>query len=286
MSNAGDGNGGVIGVNNPTTSSDFLDPDAGGASGVWSINDVLLALKRQEWPLVDPWEIDATGGTITTAVDPASPNGFAKIHTFTGTDSFVVNSAPPSASVQYLVVAGGGQQGSNVTLPFGPTLQGGGGGAGGMLTGSEPVSAGTHPIVVGATGPSGSPSSALGVTCTGGGRGGNGGNFGAVNGVPGGSGGGGGRTFTQPFPYVGGSGIPGQGNPGGTKTPGAPTNDGAGGGGANGAGGFVGGGSGRPSSINGTNVVYAVGMSGGGSSPTTSGSGGRNGIVILRYLGK
>jgi hypothetical protein len=60
--------------------------------------------------------ITATGGTITTSGD-------YKIHTFTGDGCFVVSAGAgsPFATVDYLVVAGGGSGGG----------LGGGGGAGG-----------------------------------------------------------------------------------------------------------------------------------------------------------
>ena len=72
--------------------------------------------------------IEATGGTIT---DLTGHNGFNwKVHTFTGSGTFVVSSvaASPSAptdvagKVEYLVIGGGGS---------GPNANGGGAGGGG-----------------------------------------------------------------------------------------------------------------------------------------------------------
>ena len=142
--------------------------------------------------------------------------------------------APASApyTLQYLVVAGGGSGGN---------YAGGGGGAGGLTTGSTLVSVGTvYTITVGAGGAgvpgpinpsvSGNPGSTSSitspsfiVTTLGGGGGG-----GVPTGRPGGSGGGGGG-----YNSTGGTGIPGQGFPGGNNS----NSSGAGGGGATQAGG-------------------------------------------------
>ena len=173
----------------------------------------------------------ATGGTIIDGGD-----GYI-YHIFTGDGTFAVNR--PSAaidSVDYLIVAGGG------AITPGAAPASGGGGGGGFRFGNTTVSIGPYAISIGAGGPSvanspapagtqrnGSPSTAFGLTATGGGSGGNSppGTFGR----PGGSGGGG------AFPNgTGGSGntpatIPRQGYPGAT-----PSGAASGGGGAGGVG--------------------------------------------------
>jgi len=114
--------------------------------------------------------VTATGGTITT-------DGDYKIHTFTGSSTFTVTDAGNengSQTIDYLVIAGGA--GTN------PSTGGtGGGGAGGYRInfpnpafGGTPVSVTSYPITVGGggSGADGNPSTAFGITSTGGGRGG------------------------------------------------------------------------------------------------------------------
>ena len=185
-----------------------------------------------------PPYITATGGTVTCSGD-------YRIHTFTGSGSFVVTSAGSAApssgtgsnKVDYLVVAAGGSGGSGY---------GGGGGAGGYrespgadngsytvspLGASPAVSLGlitgtTYPITVGAGGaqiPAGGPGSgALGPsgtnstfsTITSAGGGGGGGSTGpsapnpTADGADGGSGGGG----SWDAPGTGGTALGGTGN--------------------------------------------------------------------------
>ena len=177
----------------------------------------------------------ATGGTIIDGGD-----GYI-YHIFTGTGTFQVN-RPPAAidSVDYLIVAGGGGGGA----------YGGGGGAGGLRFGSTSVSIGPYPISVGGGGSpgsglpstrSGTPSSAFGITATGGGGGGGTASPSPTNypGAPGGSGGG--AYGSGSSSGSGGTGntpstIPRQGYDGsGQPGPGGPTN-GSGGGGAGGIG--------------------------------------------------
>ena len=237
----------------------------------------------------------ATGGTITTSGD-------YKSHTFTSPGNFVVTNAGSgsgSNSVEYLIVAGGAAGGQGCGS--------GGGGAGGYrtnfpspATGGTPVSAQTYPISVGGggsgasaqntsqVGPSGSTSSAFGLTSAGGG-GGAGNSSTPPTGNPGGSGGGGGHgsggggTGNQP-PV-----SPPQGQPGAQSTPqGSSTDDqGGGGGGASqaGQGPSGAGGAGSANSISGSSVTYAGGGGGGfRDSPNTgifapggTGGGGRGG---------
>jgi hypothetical protein len=200
--------------------------------------------------------VAATGGTITTCGD-------YKIHTFTAPGTFTVSCAgnpEGSATLDYLVVAGGGGSGSK-NCGNGPA----GGGAGGFrysaATYTSPSCAPGHPlrsptgltavkqsypVTVGAggagstcSGPTGSPGSQGAnsvfstITSAGGG-------YGAWGGDPAGSGDGGSgggnpsnRCHTCTPSFVGAGNTPPvsppQGNPGGTKT---TDNDGSGGGGA------------------------------------------------------
>ena len=237
-----------------------------------------------------PLFICASGGTITT-VD----TNF-KVHTFTSTGTFTVNSAPTPANnnVSYMVVAGGGGGGGT---------RGGGGGAGGFREGETPaspytgsplknssglpVSVQAYPITVGAGG-GGQPGGAVGlkgsdsifgpITSTGGG-------YGAdddVVGGTGGSGGGGGGGGS----YAGGAGntppvSPPQGNNGATSASDGRGNQGAGGGGATAAGianttspaGGVGG-AGATSSITSSPVARAGGGGAGGVPGVACGSAG------------
>jgi hypothetical protein len=178
----------------------------------------------------------ATGGTIIDGGD-----GYI-YHIFTGDGTFAVN-RPPAAidSVDYLIAAGGGG-----SVPS-PVARGGGGG-GGFRFGNVNVTTGPYTITVGAGGPSGpgingpvrngNPSTAFGLTATGGGGGGSPASPGGVGGS-GGSGGGGGVPIGTLGSAI--SVIPRQGYNGGF---GGVT--GAGGGGGGGAGGVGGAGSGPP----------------------------------------
>ena len=90
---------------------------------------------------------DATGGTTADYTDPGSGYEY-RSHTFIASGSFVINSLSTAypADIDYLLVAGGGGGG-------GPGYQGGGGGAGGFVEKTtQPVSATTYPVVIGAGG--------------------------------------------------------------------------------------------------------------------------------------
>jgi hypothetical protein len=236
------------------------------------------------------------GGDETTITEN---NVTYKVHTFTATGILTVTSANNNvASVEYLVLAAGGGGGG---LVFGPNFSypnsGSGGGAGGFRIGNVNLNSGTYTIIVGAGGAAGtqpagtggkgqdsfiggSPTGPYIINSTGGGGGG-----GSNSGAGGGSGGGGGVFSTA------GTGISGQGFPGGSGGPSA----GGGGGGAGGAGnpGPAGGGGGLGvySTFTGGSVYYAYGGTNGGvgSGPSNSGSGGGrassggSGIVIIRY---
>lgn len=245
--------------------------------------------------------INGTGftkiATGTTAQRPTS-NGAGYIRynttlgypewydTTSGTWSAFYSYAPYNAQV--LVVAGGGGGGGRV---------GGGGGAGGVVYNSAfsltpgvlytaTVGSGGAGGTGGNDGPEqdgsqGNPSSFPGVTTAIGGGAGKDGNSGKPGG-PGGSGGAGGYNADP-----GGSGTPGQGNPGGTSSPyGSPYQYiKAGGGGAGAAGsnwnpsGIGGpGGAGAAYSVSGSSVTYGGGGGGGTHNPANgAGSGGPGG---------
>ena len=244
----------------------------------------------------------ATGGSIAT-------DGDYKVHTFTSNGTFEVTTAPAAgATVEYLLVAGGGAAGRSWNW-------GGGGGGGGVLSGYLDVSAQEYAVVVGAGGAKGTTANTLGgggnstfggLTAVGGGAG--------RSGYDGGSpvyqtqtaGGSGGGTIDGP-----GAGTAGQGFQGGTGTGGSNPH-GGGGGGASEAGStdaIMDGGDGMTNWITGAAVVYggggagsrednakgAAGTGGGGSNAAgTNGLGGGagsaaadtnggSGVVIIRY---
>ena len=251
-----------------------------------------------------PSFISATGGTATTS-------GNYKIHTFTSSGNFVVDSVGNGngggALSSYLVIAGGGGGGGE---------EGGGGGAGGFREGRASndsytvsplnapagitLSAGSYPITVGAGGtgqtvdsgnPGGNGSNSVfsTITSTGGGKGAG---QGLTTGSTGGSGGGGqGNGGTN-----GGAGntpsvSPSQGNTGGNGVSrNGTTNEAGGGGGAAGAAGGNGsnspnpggsggaGGAGATTHISGTPVQRAAGGGGGaGNASGNIGTGGSGG---------
>ena len=223
--------------------------------------------------------INATGGTIG---EYESGGTVYRTHTFTNSGTLEVSSAPPTAEVDYLVIAGGGS---------GSSRQGaGGGGAGGMRSGSGlPISNQDYTVTVGAggvggdsngpyDGTSGVNSIFSTITSTGGGNGALGG------GVAGGSGGGSGRSSGGAVGGAGNSGgyTPPEGNPGGRGA----SNSAGGGGGAGGSGvdavadtSSGNGGNGAISSITGTSVTYAGGGGGAGhaAQSVTGGTGGPGG---------
>ena len=253
--------------------------------------------------------LTATGGTITTS-------GNCKIHTFTGPGTFTVSGTGACATnniISYMVVAGGGGAGNQVSGNGGV----GGGGAGGFREAKSPttpytaspldgyptapnritVSAQAYPITVGAggatqpTGPGakGNPgSNSIFATITSAGGGGSGASAppNLEPGLSGGSGGGASQTGSPPF--SGGTGntpptTPAQGTNGGTTTAAAPNYSGSGGGGATVAGSGNGpttggnGGAGATTSISGSPTAYAGGGGGGvyqGGTPGTGGAGG------------
>jgi len=228
----------------------------------------------------------STGGTITTV-------GGYRIHSFTTTGNSTFTASGPG-TVEYLIVASGAS-----TAESQGNGRWGGGGAGGLLSGSSAVSAQNYTISVGASvtgGDYGNNSTALGLTAIRGARGANYDSQTLTGLEAGGSGGG----AWYPLGIAGGLGTPGQGyngGPGGTEFP-----YGGGGGGAGSAGrdrnynSGNNGGDGLANSISGSSVIYAAGSRcsiygtpsfsvtattyGGG-----AGGGGASGqgIVIIRY---
>lgn len=218
---------------------------------------------------INGYSVTASGGTIAYASDGTS---VYKIHIFTSDANFVLSSANPGTTFEYLLVGGGGGGGYDAA---------GGGGAGGFVTGSTSLSNGIYSVSIGA---GGAKAIAVGAAASNGGNtafnsitalGGGGGGSKNTNGRDGGSGGGGGHPG-----YIGGTGATGQGFPGGS----ASSNAGGGGGGAseigkNGTtlGGGGNGGVGKSSAISGSTTFYAGGGGGGSWNGGTGGLGGTGG---------
>ena len=263
-----------------------------------------------------PTFIVATGGTI-------ADSGNFRIHTFTSSGTFTIDTAPTPANnnVSYMVVAGGGGGGSAPSSNVGAAA-----GAGGFREGETPaapytgsplkncaglpVSVQAYPITVGAggagnaasspwVGANGADSTFSSITSAGGGGGGSGASPGSPtaagsDGGSGGGGGGGSPVSSNP----GGSGntpptSPPQGQDGGGGRPGpGPSHDqasggggGAGGAGANSPDGSVGGAGGAHvnSSITGSDTEYAGGAGGTGY-PTTRGTPGGGGAGLSQQF--
>ena len=174
----------------------------------------------------------ATGGSISFYSNKT-------IHTFTGSGTFATEPNWSSATVEYVVIAGGGSGGSNA---------GAGGGAGAYRTGSTPI--GAHPvstsIQVGAGGvgnptdganSSGTPSYfGSPITSPGGGKGANS-NASGTEGGSGGAGSSGGNGTGDPFPgTIQATPANGWGNNGGNQSGSGASRCGGGGGGAGGDG--------------------------------------------------
>lgn len=209
---------------------------------------------------------------------------------FTSDSSFIPTR---NVTVEYLLVAGGGDHGVN---------GGGGGGAGGLLTGSTSLIGGqTYNIVIGQAGNyannngandatfapsySGTDSTFNGLTAVGGGGGGTRRGeapYTATTPANGGSGGGHGGSDSNNFST--GTGVAGQGNNGGAQV-GTTTNSMGGGGGGAGSAGGVGvagsvagvGGDGLSYNFRGSLEYFSVGGGGGAvvnGNPASSGAGG------------
>ena len=176
---------------------------------------------------MDPLGHSASGGSINDYATP--PGAVFRSHTFTGSGTFTVSALSPTypATIEFMLIAGGGG-GAGWSGYNG----GGGGGAGGFRTNMsghplsnsspQPVSTTSYPIVIGAGGAGrstspdgngrfGGTSQAFGYNADGGGGGG------YPNGDPGGSGGGGAAPTLAPGAGTGNSPpySPPQGNPGG-----------------------------------------------------------------------
>ncbi len=227
-------------------------------------------------------------GTESTITDGGTNYLLTKFNS-TGSGTFGLNVA---ATVEYLIVAGGGS--APASNPFSPNLAGGGGG-GQVRSGSVALAPGNYAISVGVggsgtvsgRGDSGGDSSFNGVTSQGGGGGGSGTDDPKVDGLSGGPGGGGG--------FVGdvgeATGIGGGGTFSGGDAfydPfGFPADPAAGSGAGAGASGYspgsgsdvADGGAGVTSGISGATVTYGGGGAGSGdeSSGGASGSGGSGG---------
>lgn len=279
-----DGNGGIIGPNQTLSAAPPTNPNLGGGSGLYTVAEVRRARLANTWPLFSQASIVATGGTENIYTTPA---GTFKSHTFTGAGSFVVSSLnvpAPTATVEWFVVAGGGNAGAGIDFPpYSISQLGGSGGGGGYRTGTSPISAGTYPVSVGAAAANSTLALPTPITSTAGGAGGIGNGFaGTFAGSPGGSGGGG-ASGTPGGSQPGGTGntpptTPPQGNPGTTYTGG-----GAGAPGASGGAGVT------INAINGTPfIVSGTGGSGstyggGGTGSYAPGPAGQAGVVIVRY---
>ena len=231
-------------------------PASSTAGDLWfdTVNNAMKTYNGTSWDQLSN-KFSATGGTESTYT---SGGVTYKVHTFTSSGTFTAGS---SGSVDVLLVAGGGAGGHR---------HAGGGGAGGVIaSANKSLYAGSFTIVVGGggytafggvdlTGPSGSNTTAFGLTAVGGGGGGPNNN----NGVSGGSGGGGGERSTS-----GGSGTAGQGNSGG----------------GSGSSGYGGSGGGGGAGASGTNGSSGGGAPGNGSGDNLAAANGGSGIVIIRY---
>ena len=192
-------------------------------------------------------DVLASGGFVSDFTESGT-HYRAHIFVDRGTTNFVVHSAPATATMDYLVVAGGGggsRYGAGGAGGLRSTVDQTGGG--GSLESAVPISAATYTITVGeggrgtwgegpngSIGTAGSDSSIAGptfstITSTGGGRGGN--NSPSVSLQDGGTGGSGGGSSYQP-PSSGGTGTANQGYAGGDGGGNAPPWSGGGGGGA------------------------------------------------------
>jgi len=196
-------------------------------------------------------DVIASGGFVSEFTENGT-HYRAHIFVDRGTTDFVVHSAPATATMDYLVVAGGGggsRYGAGGAGGLRSTVDQTGGG--GSLESAVPISAATYTITVGEggrgtwgegpdgnLGTAGSDSSIAGptfttITSTGGGRGGHNGPSGPLQ--DGGTGGSGGGSSYQ-IPSSGGAGTANQGYAGGDGAGNAPPWSGGGGGGAGGVG--------------------------------------------------
>ena len=280
-----------IGIGTTTTTG--RNAGVGTAIGTLIYNattNVVEVYTDQGWVVVGQQQTTVTGGTVTST-------STTKIHTFTTSGTLDVKLAPPTFSIDYLVVGGGGG-GNTGFAPF-AGFGGGGGGAGGFRAASgTSIASGTYEIRVGNGAPA--PSWAPGqpsyianpsvgfssIVSEGGGAGTGVYSGGPYPGSNGGSGGGGGSWAY--YNALGGLGnrvagtttpAPSQGNNGGNGSNSSGGGGGGGGGGGSNASGTTGGsgGAGSLSAISGSPVLYAGGGGGASGPGATHGSGGPGG---------
>ena len=153
---------GLRSQNNPIAS--FRDVFS--ATGKDAVNPVVVS--------TSPLGLTATGGVISDYIEPG-PGNVYRAHIFTSSGEFDVTelSSQYPNDVDYLLVAGGGGTGGGIDG------REAGSGAGGMLTGTGPVSVSPYTISIGAGGAGGGPVSnnggnttAFSLTAYGGGGGG------------------------------------------------------------------------------------------------------------------
>ena len=241
----------------------------------------------------------AFGGIISQYVDSGDSKTY-RVHTFRGSGKFYV--AAGTADVDYLIVAGGGPSRGAYGYS-GQNAASGGGGAGGVLTGTgHTVAAGTYAIVVGKGGlgaqgtgvgyAAAQDSTALGYTAT---KGGDGQEGGSSPGGDGGSGGGGGDGLAAGnqaggggggFGGVGANQAGGDGPAGGSGTAGPPRQGYDGGtGGTSSLYGGNGGVAATGYGISETVRYYAAGGGGGGKGGGTEGEITSGSGTTLHYAG-
>lgn len=270
--------------------------------GIKSLGNALASFRYRFGNTVAATSVVAAGfeasGGLTTTYTVGSDTYKSHTFTSTGSNDFVVENG--TATIEYLLVAGGGGTGSS---PQGSNREAGSG-AGGMLTGSTSVSPGPYPLSLGAGGTgglagnpqNGSNTTGFSATAIGGGGGGHSDPAPTAGGSPGGSGGGGWYQNSS----AGGTGTVGQGN-NGSPGFGGPEYGGAGGGagGAGGRGANVGAGLANTYRFGPTNPqTYATGgqandfpntnrTANGGANTGDGGSGrgsGGPGIIVVRYI--
>lgn len=212
-------------------------PTGGISAGFLAFDSTVGTVKvwnGTKWQRIDESVVNAQGGNEVYTF------GNFKIHKFTSSGSFSVQSTQNDAKMDFMIVGGGGGGGCSDG-----NCSNGGGGAGGLVYKSNvAVVKGDYPVVIGSggsgyynqdtKGDTGGDSSFFGYTALGGGGGGAGGNNDRGNARPGGSGGGGSHPYSgsrqaglQPSSASGGFG-----NAGGNCTPSSPEWGGGGGGGA------------------------------------------------------
>ncbi len=306
---------GAVGVGTTTAAG----RDAGIGTAVGTIiynadtNSVQVYKPTTGWQAIDnigdtyPLGMTATGGFMNEYLDPG-PGKYYRSHTFNSTGTFEVTAlGTPDvpATVDYLVVGGGGAAGVAMHSPLYDAASGGGG-AGGFVTGTFTASVESKTVIIGAGGVTQAAGNSG--TLPGAGQDGSESWIGPPSSKigPASGGGGGGKSAAPGYPSTGGnpstasggggSSVANLATPGGTGGPqGNNGGDGAayGGGGGGGAGAVGGngtpttggaGGAGSPNTYaygTGNPVLYAGGGGGGdrdpGGSPNPGPGGGGSG---------